>query len=459
MKMSLAWLPACANLLLALGIPAAPEHRLTREFWNSPEFVRSFVGDYGFRSEIEPKVSRAEQQLLREVVTKAQINLNEAVTHLAAKVKPESSAAVDFALATMQFQSGRLGRAALGYEKAIEKFPGFLRAHKNLGFVLIQQEDFDDAAEHLAKALSLGEGDGVTYVALGYCHLSLERFVSAENAYRMAILRSPESKDARNGLVNCLLETDRNHEALSLLDELLEREPENGYCRRARANALIALDKIEEAAVSLETLRRLEKLNLSGLLLLGDAYHNLDLHSLSLDAYQEALQREEGSLSALRFIRVAAILINRGSYQAGFDYLGRIEQRFGQKLTEEEELRLLALKAKILLTTGQDDKAARLLRLILEKNPLDGSALLLLGRHAWRNGDHAGAAIHFERAAKVKENEADSLVEHARMKVQLQKYEEAVRLLERAQFVRPQDNVGRYLESVRNALSATRSIR
>ncbi len=458
MKRILPWFSVLGHCLLAVGIFAAPEYRLTREFWNSPAFVRSFMGDYGFRTEVEPKVSRSEQQVLREVVTKAQTDLDEAIIHLAGKVKADSSAALDFALATIQFQSGRLGRAALGYEKTIEKFPSFLRAHKNLGFVLIQQDDFDDAAEHLAKALSLGEGDGVTYVALGYCHLSLEHYVSAENAYRMAILRAPDSKDARNGLVNCLLETERHEEALSLLDELLEREPDNAFCRRARANALIALDKTEQAAVALETLRRLEKLNLSGLLLLGDAYHNLDLHALSLDAYQEALQRE-GDLSASRFMRVAAILIDRGSYEAGFNYLGRIEERFTQGMADEEQLRLLALKAKVLLTTGQEDEAAELLRRILEKNPLDGRALLLLGRHAWKKGDHAGATIHFERAAKVKEHEADALVEHARMQVELQKYAEAVKLLERAQFVRPHDNVGRYLESVRNALAATRARR
>ncbi len=85
--------------------------------------------------------------------------------------------------------------------------------------------------------------------------------------------------------------------------------------------------------------------------------------------------------------------------------------------------------------------------------------MLLLGRHAWKKGDHAGATIHFERAAKVKEHEADALVEHARMQVQLQEYSKAVNLLERAQFVRPHDNVGRYLESVRNALAATRASR
>ncbi|MBU62041.1 MAG: hypothetical protein CMI26_06025 [Opitutae bacterium] len=458
MKRFLKWSLALAQVIVSAKLFAAPEHRLTRDFWTSPEFVRSFMGDYGFRTEVEPKVTRNEQQMIGEVVAKSQKDLQEAITYLADKTSLKSSAALDFALATMYFQSDRLGRAAVGYEEAIRKFPNFLRAHKNLGYVLIRQGDFDDAAKHLAKALSLGEGDGVTFVALGYCHYALERYVSAENAYRMAILRVPENKEARNGLVNCLLATDRHREVLALLDEMLDRDPSDIFCHRARANALIALDKPKKAAVALEILRRMDQLDLNGLLLLGDIYHNLDLYSLSLDDYQEALQKQ-GNLSPDRFMRVAAILIDRGSYKDAFDYLERLEKKFEQGLSQEESLRLLSLKAKVLLTTGQESRAAEILRNILSKNPLDGRALLLLGRLAWKKGDHATAAMNFERAAKIQEYEADAAVEHARMKVESRKYAEAVELLERAQFVKPRDNVGRYLTSVRNALVASRSNR
>ena len=443
--------------LFTSALGAAPEHSLTREFWNSPAFVRSFMGDYGFRADVEPKVSKTEQTLLREVSARAANELPAAIEHLAAKIQPDSSPALDFALATLRFQNGQLAAARTGYGTAVKKFPTFLRAHKNLGFVLVQQDDFDDASEHLAKALSLGEGDGVTYVALGYCHLMLERHVSAENAYRAALLRSPDSSDARNGLINCLLETERHKEALSFLDEILERNPDDVFSRRARANALIALDRPKQAAATLETLRRLNALDARGLLLLGDLYHNLAVHHLSLDVYQEALQRS-GDLAPQRFIRVAAILMDRAAYQAAFDYLARIERKFAAAgLPEEDHLRLLLLKADVHLATGREAEAASILARALETDPLNGKALLLLARHAWKQGDHTLAAIRFQRAAKVTETEVDALLGHARMKVQLRQYAEAADLLEQAQSIRPGDNVARYLDSVRNALLATRS--
>ena len=129
----------------------------------------------------------------------------------------------------MYYQRGRLLKSAESYEVAIKKFPSFLRAYKNLGFVKLSQGNYQQASVRFSKSISLGEGDGVTYVALGYCYYMQGQYVSAENAYRMAILLSPESKDALNGLVNCLNETDRFSEALALLDEILIKEPEKYF--------------------------------------------------------------------------------------------------------------------------------------------------------------------------------------------------------------------------------------
>ena len=57
----------------------APLPELTQGFWNDPAFVRGFMGDYGFRSEVEPRIDKAEQFILREVVAKAENQLEEAV--------------------------------------------------------------------------------------------------------------------------------------------------------------------------------------------------------------------------------------------------------------------------------------------------------------------------------------------------------------------------------------------
>ena len=83
------------------------------------------MGSYGFRSEIEPKISKAEQYLLREVIAKAEAQMEEAIAFLESKIEDKNSAALDFALGTMYYQKGRLSRSAETYEKALKKFPPF----------------------------------------------------------------------------------------------------------------------------------------------------------------------------------------------------------------------------------------------------------------------------------------------------------------------------------------------
>lgn len=431
------------------GMAPAPE--LTEDFWNSPTFVRSFMGDYGFRTEIEPKINNAEKTIIKEVIAKAENQLDDAIEYLEQKIDTKSSAALDFALATLYYQRGRLSKSSESYRLAIKKFPSFLRAHKNLGFVKLNLGNYKDASINFSRSISLGEADGVTYVALGYSYYMLGQYISAENAYRMGVLLFPDSKDARNGLVNCLLETSRFSEALAMLDELLIKEPENFFCHRARVAALQGLGKEKEATVALETLSRIGNLGTEDIIRLGDLYHNLGLYNLSLLNYEKAIERTD-KLSVSKYIRVASILIDRGSYEDCFRYLKKIENIFNTAFNNEEEKAVLLLKSQVLLATGKSDESKSILRSIVEKNPLEGKALILLADLAWKEKDYSTASLFFERSGKIENWEVESLIQHGRMLVELRDYEKAVKLLERAQLLRPQDRVERFLKSIRNLL-------
>ena len=436
----------------------APSFQLTSDFWNNPTFVQSFMGDYGFRSEVEPRISKSESFILREVIAKSENNLEEAIVYLEEKIEDDSSAALDFALGTMYYQSNRLTRSAQAYGQAIEKFPSFLRAHKNLGLVNVSLENLESATEHLAKAISLGENDGSTFIALGYCHLSLNRLVSAENAYRMGLLLFPSSKDGLNGLINCLNQAGRYVEALNLLDELLESDPQNSRYLQARASALGSLGKEKEAAVTLDLLRRMGALKTQELVILGDLYHNLNLYDLSLGAYQEALARTN-KLSLSQYIRIAQTLIQRASYEEGFSYLKKIETEFGDGRTKEEQKLIDLLKAEVLRATGKNNEASLLLKKIVAEHPLEGRALIQLGLLSRMTDDTEYAIIQFERAAKIKEFENQALIEHARLLVSIQRYEEAANLLDRALVIKPEKRVEKYLNTIRNlALSSRRQL-
>ena len=126
------------------------------------------------------------------------VNLPAATVRLQAATGPDSSAALDFILANLQFQGGDLEAAKATYARAIEKFPDFRRAHKNLGLLLVQQQDFAGGAKHLATAVELGDRGGRNYGLLGYSYINLEQYFAAEVAYRNAIMQEPDSRCTRN---------------------------------------------------------------------------------------------------------------------------------------------------------------------------------------------------------------------------------------------------------------------
>ena len=204
----------CALPALALAAAAVPDraHAATgfqpwegAEILQDPEWRKRFLGSYGFLSGAEPQIKQQELELLREVVDLMKVNLPAATSRLQAAASPESSAALDFILANLHFQSGAMPEAKAAYESAVTKFPDFRRAHKNYGLLLVQEQDFENGAKHLARAVELGDRGGRNYGLLGYCYMNLDHPYAAEAAYRNALLQDPTSRDWKLGLARTLL--------------------------------------------------------------------------------------------------------------------------------------------------------------------------------------------------------------------------------------------------------------
>ena len=182
-----------AALLLAgsLGAQSANVDRIAREQWNDPQFVKEFLGSYGFLAGYEPKISEEEKQALRDLIDLIKASPKAAIQQLEPQITESSSAAFDFILANLYFQEGNLGQAENYYKNAIEKFPDFRRAYKNLGLVQVQDGNFDAAIDTISKSLELGEVDGRAYGLLGYGYLTKKRYYPAETAYRKGRSVSP----------------------------------------------------------------------------------------------------------------------------------------------------------------------------------------------------------------------------------------------------------------------------
>lgn len=431
-------------LLPAQSPPGQPE--FLRGFWSDPQFVERFLGSYGFAGSEEPTITAQERDLLRRLVELIPEDLAAAAALLERSLRPDSSAALDFTLGNLYFQLDRYDAAQQSYEVAVGKFPGFLRAHKNLGMVLVQQEELEAALAALTRALQMGGADAATYGLVGYCHLQLERPVSAEPAYRQALLFEAANSNWKLGLARCLQLQDRQREAAALLGELAEQSPERADILLFQANAFIALKETDRAARNLELVRRMNAATPEALLTLGDIYLNEELVDLAVGAFLQALT-EAPERAVSRVLRAAEGLAQRERAAEAKELLGALAG-VEHELSAADHLRRQRIQARLALAQNDPVEATAILEQLLSESPLDGEALLLLARAQTQMGDPERAELTLQRAAEQRDFTAAAYRQQGELHVGKRRFSQALDLLRQAQALEPRPYVAAYIEQV-----------
>jgi tetratricopeptide (TPR) repeat protein len=421
-----------------------------KAMWNDPDFIKSFTASYKILAEYEPPISNEEKLVLRPLMQTIRSNPKTAITALEPQIKPKTSAAFDFILANLYFQEGDLANAEKHYKKATHKYPNFRRAYKNLGLVQVQAGKYQAAIKSISKAMQLGEVDGRSYGLLGYSYLTKELYYPAEVAYRQAILMQPETLDWKLGLARCLVETQRYPDAIALFDTLIKLQPDRSDFWLLQGNAYIGNEAPMAAARNIEVVRRMGKAELSTLTLLGDIYINNDAPSLALDAYLAALDIAQNSESK-PLIRAAEILTRSRNYDEAKVMIKRSRERFTGQLNDAQDLKLLTLEAKIAHSENDTETAITALNQIIERDALNGEALIEIGNIYAAEGDLAKAINRFEQAEKIEAFERKALIAHAQALVTDSNYQAALPLLRRALYMQPDNNLEDYLKRVERA--------
>lgn len=440
-------------LLVAFSLPAAaqPKPWSGASIVRDPEWQKSFLGSYGFLSGAEPEIRPSELEVLKEVIELMKTSPRTAATVLEQRTGESSSAALDFILANLRFQNGQTTQAVESYALALQKFPDFRRARKNLGLLMVQLNEYDGAIEQLTRAIELGERDGRAYGLLGYCYVNEENYLAAESAYRNAILQQPDSKDWQLGLARSLNALGKFAETAALFSSFLEKYPEDAQAWKLQANAFLGLDQPLAAAVNLEAVRMLGEADASTLKLLGDIYMNAGISDLAKEAYLEVIATDESGARFETAYRAAELLHRAQANGDAAEMIDRIDARYGKRLSTEEELQLLTLDAKVERARGNKTKAAKLLESIVERDGTRGDALLELAAYHRDQGRDQRALLLLDRAQKLEKYEYAALLERAQFHVAARQYEQAASTLRQALRIQREPRIERFLARVEDA--------
>ncbi|MCC5840326.1 MAG: tetratricopeptide repeat protein [Opitutales bacterium] len=440
-------------LLTITGLALAPISLLGQIFplstnsWDNPEFRARFLGTYGFTTDLNPSVDRAEMELFQQIQGMIGTDPRGAISRLRSAITRDSSAALDQILGNLYYQEGEIERAIAAYREAIRKFPTFFRAYQNLGRALVAEGRYAEALPMLLKAIELNGGDGSLYGLVGFCYLNEGRFSTALDAYRFAIMFQPDNIDWQKGKLSCLMRLGHYNEAIGVIYELIAREPNNVEFWTWQSNAFLSMDDSGRAAANLEILRMNGRANAASLQLLGDIYMNSGVSSLAIEAYRDSF--DTGGLLPRQAIRMVEALLNQNQTDAAVEFLDRIPG--AMELADQDQLSVLNLTARALLAQGDADGAAEILEQVVARDPMNGRALLLLSDYHMEKQSFADALFYAQNASKVDATRVDGLLRMARVHVMQRNFREAARELRRAHELRPAPYIADYLNRVEQA--------
>ncbi|MAS92097.1 MAG: hypothetical protein CMO55_02780 [Verrucomicrobiales bacterium] len=422
--------------------------------WESEGFLKALTASYGIDSRIEPRITVDEEHYLGEAgKAMAEKDREKAITTLTESSLLEESPAMLSMLASLQFEDGKLEEAIETFQKALEQFPNFRDVHRNLAIALIRQEKIEEAQTHLIRAMELGSHDGLTMGLLGYCHAVKEHPQASLNAYQLARLSQPNQREWIMGEAQALLSLEKPAEASAVLQELIDANPSEMTPWLIQSDAWVAMEKPLRAISNLEVWRRTGELSPSIVLSLGHLYLQNDLPDLALSRYREAIL---GAVPLPDAVEAITYLTNRQHWPEAKEVSEAIdvssvykEQLESGSLGTEVESSLVRNRALIELETGNAGKGAEMIEAWLEREPLDGQALILLARFKSEGGQREVAEMLLEQAERLPDHAAAAHLAHGKLLVANAEYADAIAHLEKANRLDPSDSVRRYLDAVR----------
>ena len=415
--------------------------------WDEEQFQKQFLASYGVNTDIEPKLTAVEFEQMQKVLdAMAEEDDTEKAEKLLLKnCKESSSATFEFTLGNICFQQDRLEEALKWYDEAIRQFPNFRRAYKNAGLIHVRNGDFAKAIPYLTKTIELGGHTGIAYGLLGFAYGSIDNHLCAESAYRQAILLDPDTLDWQLGLARSLFKQQKYGDAVSLCKILIEKKPDNADFWLLQANAYLGLKQPMRAAENYEYVNAMGRATPESMTMLADIYVNESRWDLAADSYLAAYELDVNRDPA-RPLRAAKILAGRGSLEQSKRILSRVAEH--QAALDPDNLKeLLKLQARVAVAEGGSGDVVAILEKVVEVDPLDGEALMLLAQHYGRNVPEK-AIDYYERAANIEKYEAEAKLRHGQLLVGQAKYQDALPLLRRAYELKPRSDIEDYLKQV-----------
>ena len=399
-----------------------------------------------FLKEKEPEMTEEEYALYQKVVSMLATNPPFAIKLLEAMASGSEpvSPAFEFILANAYYAAGLNDKAEARYRSAVKRFPSFLRAWVNLGVLYYATGRYAEAIPCFSKAVELGDRDSSTFGLLGYSLQKRGDLVSAEMAYMQALSGDPSSMDWKEGLLAICIDAKQFTRAESLVRNLIKDAPSDSRYWLTYANILLMEDRKLEATVVLELAVGTGATNTEELSTLGDLYAEQDLIPEAAGVYAKLLAANT-EMGGKKLIHYSQVLLASGRLDDAERVLSECRLPAGDKA----QVDVFQTQADIDATKHEWTAVHRDLDSLLRLDPLNGRALITLGRTYQSEDDVPRATLAFEEAVRIHSSAYVACLELANIELKNRHYAHCVEYLEKALSLERTDAVQDFLARVK----------
>ncbi len=393
----------------------------------------------------EPSVSPKTARILQKAYAIAETNNTASLEYLTEQASPGSDAAIDYAIGNLYFRESQYEKALQSYQLAMQQYPLFRRALSDSGRIYLLQGQADKTIELYQKLLRTGQADETIYIILGYALSLNEDYVSAEQAFRQALLLAPNRSEALQGLAQSLIQLQHYNEAYNLFSQLSQQTPTHATLWLTKAKLALFLERPKQAIAQLECAQRLGLNDTNISTLLAELYLDQGMLNQALQAYDALLK--EDALSPNNIITAVQRLISLNEWEPAFKLLASLSAK---DLTKKEKQKLRPIQARVNTHNKKYADAERAYRDFLAINPLDAHIRIELGDLFFEQEKYEEALIHYEQAEQRSGFESDALQRQAMIEINRNHYPRAIELLEKAQTHTHQPYIEKQLEQLRS---------
>jgi tetratricopeptide (TPR) repeat protein len=273
-------------------------------------------------------------------------------------------------------EQGEADQAIDHYRRAVALRPDYAEAHYNLGRLLVEQGQFNDAIAHYERAAAINPADAEAQNNLGVTLFGIGRADDAIAHYQKALESRPDYAEASCNLANALIAKGDFDGAIARYTACLAAIPDQEEAQYNLASALLRKGRTDEAIIEYQKVLHIHPESADAHANLGSALLTNGRVRDAMAEYTKALQISPDNLAALSNLAWLLATSADSSLRNGSEAVRLAERADSASSRSDTHPTVLRILAAAYAEAGQFTEAKKTAQHALEAANVQGNTTL-----------------------------------------------------------------------------------